>query len=312
MADRRGKREPRDLVAQTIEDTFSRMRTGQSAEQKQKGANTNQASESRPADRPRRKHATARLASVSPPEQPAAIDSQPALQTGSLVTRAGETPAATSEIPDSSNGRRGKIQRGTRMLEMEPHLLTSEIEPAVSAPASQPLLQTPDVGPALELDRKPAVDVPPRAGVLDIQLRLAALSVNGRDGRIPSSGRAEGRIEAKDAEYPCANVFDDGNEVVVVADFPGIERSTLRVWLQGRMLTISGRSKPPACSENSRLRWSERALGTFVRSFRLPHELDLPKASASYRNGLLEFRAPKIVLPQPRRIAVRGSENADR
>ncbi|WP_054948683.1 Hsp20/alpha crystallin family protein [Numidum massiliense] len=49
---------------------------------------------------------------------------------------------------------------------------------------------------------------------------------------------------------------------------------------------------------------SERYIGQFHRVISLPTEVDESKASASYNNGILEIRMPKIEAPKGKRIDV--------
>jgi HSP20 family protein len=48
----------------------------------------------------------------------------------------------------------------------------------------------------------------------------------------------------------------------------------------------------------------ERWTGEFTRSLQLPDELDLEKANASYRHGILTVRIPRREEQKPRQIPV--------
>lgn len=48
----------------------------------------------------------------------------------------------------------------------------------------------------------------------------------------------------------------------------------------------------------------ERAYGAFQRSFALPARVDHERAQATYRDGILELRLPKLESAKPKRIAI--------
>jgi HSP20 family protein len=50
----------------------------------------------------------------------------------------------------------------------------------------------------------------------------------------------------------------------------------------------------------------ERAYGSFQRSFVLPTMVDQEKVQASYHEGILELRLPKLESAKPRRIAIQS------
>jgi HSP20 family protein len=48
----------------------------------------------------------------------------------------------------------------------------------------------------------------------------------------------------------------------------------------------------------------ERAYGTFQRSFVVPIMVDQEKVQATYHDGVLELRLPKLETAKPKRIAI--------
>ncbi len=104
--------------------------------------------------------------------------------------------------------------------------------------------------------------------------------------------------------YPAINVFSDGDETVIRAEVPGLAPETLNVQVEDRMLTISGKREPLEPAQGS-FRRRERGTGEFSRRLRLPTDLDLGKAEASVRHGVLTLRVPRREEAKPREIKVR-------
>ena len=106
--------------------------------------------------------------------------------------------------------------------------------------------------------------------------------------------------------YPPINIFDHGNEVVAIAEVPGLDLTEVQVSGQGRTLTLSSERRPVVESDGAYHR-RERKFTQFSRSIQMPEELDLSKASATYNAGLLIVRIPKSEAAKPRQINVQSA-----
>jgi HSP20 family protein len=69
-------------------------------------------------------------------------------------------------------------------------------------------------------------------------------------------------------------------------------------------LTLKGRRTHEAEVKDDRHHRVERSYGTFQRSFALPTRVDHEKAQATYRDGILELRLPKLETAKPKRLAI--------
>ena len=103
--------------------------------------------------------------------------------------------------------------------------------------------------------------------------------------------------------FPAVNIFQDKARYVARLEVPGVAPDTLRVEAHGQVLVISGKRDLPEPAGGSYHR-RERSGGEFSRSIQLPDDLDVAKAEAAYRNGVLTVRIPKRAEAQPRPITV--------
>lgn len=89
---------------------------------------------------------------------------------------------------------------------------------------------------------------------------------------------------------PAIEVFHEGEQLVVRADLPGMNKDNVHVEIQGDLLTISGERRQE--HEDHRGNWfhSERSYGSFRRSVRLPGGADAANAEATFADGVLEVR----------------------
>jgi len=94
-------------------------------------------------------------------------------------------------------------------------------------------------------------------------------------------------------QTPVMDIYEEGEEVIVKAEVPGLEKGDIEVRVAGDLLTVSGKKEKEEKVEQKDYYRYERAAGAFTRSVRLPAEVELEKVTAHLENGVLEIRAPK-------------------
>lgn len=92
---------------------------------------------------------------------------------------------------------------------------------------------------------------------------------------------------------PKVDIFEEGNEVVMRADMPGIEKKDIDITIDDNMLTISGEQTHEDKVEKGSYVRCERTHGSFFRRFELSSDVDADKIKAHLGNGVLEVRLPK-------------------
>lgn len=92
---------------------------------------------------------------------------------------------------------------------------------------------------------------------------------------------------------PVLDMYEDGNEVVVKADLPGMKKEDVEITLTDNILTISGERKSEEKAETATYKMYERRYGSFSRSIELPSDIVADKTNAHFENGVLEIRLTK-------------------
>lgn len=109
------------------------------------------------------------------------------------------------------------------------------------------------------------------------------------------------------AWMPAVDIHETEDGYVVKADLPGLKKEDIQIDLKDSTLTLKGEKKfEEKVSKDNYIR-TERAYGTFIRSFTLPHNVDAEKIKASYRDGVLELTLPKKEEAKPKQIKVEVS-----
>jgi HSP20 family protein len=103
---------------------------------------------------------------------------------------------------------------------------------------------------------------------------------------------------------PAADVLETEGEYKVLLDLPGIDPSAIQLRVEKDTLTIQVDRKQPQAAAGESVHRSERAFGTFLRSFTLPRGVDASRVEATYEQGVLSVKLPKREEAKARTIAV--------
>ncbi len=101
------------------------------------------------------------------------------------------------------------------------------------------------------------------------------------------------------------DVHETENEVVVTCDLPGLEKKEdVHIAIDDNRLSISGTiNRVNEIKEENMFR-KERYVGSFHRTITLPNSVSEEEIKASYRNGVLEVKMPKLMKENKKRIDV--------
>jgi HSP20 family protein len=92
---------------------------------------------------------------------------------------------------------------------------------------------------------------------------------------------------------PSVDIFEDGSDVVVKAEIPGMSKDEIDVNITDDIITISGEKRSEEKIEKKDYFRLERTHGSFSRSLTLPAEIRIDDAKAAFKDGVLEVRIPK-------------------
>ena len=92
---------------------------------------------------------------------------------------------------------------------------------------------------------------------------------------------------------PTVDIFEEGHDIVMKAELPGMKKEDIEVNITDDIITLSGEKKKEEKIEKKNYHRLERSYGSFVRSFRLPTEVQTEQVKAQFKDGILEIRVPK-------------------
>jgi HSP20 family protein len=102
---------------------------------------------------------------------------------------------------------------------------------------------------------------------------------------------------------PAVDILENANEIVVLADMPGVESKNVDIDLKDNQLTITGKVDPPEGDKEISL-YKEFNWGDYVRQFTLSNVIDQGKISAKMEKGVLRLVLPKVEKAKPQKIKV--------
>lgn len=120
-----------------------------------------------------------------------------------------------------------------------------------------------------------------------------------RDG-----GRATEGLEGRRLVAPPVDIYENADEILVVADVPGARPDGITVRLDKEELFLHARCDDE--THGKALAGGPRS-ANYSRTFLVPQGVDAEKISAELTAGVLRIRLPKSEALKPRKIAVRAS-----
>ena len=104
--------------------------------------------------------------------------------------------------------------------------------------------------------------------------------------------------------HPAVDVLESKDSYLIHAELPGMKREDIKVEVKDRALVLSGERKSEKPAEGIEYRHTERVPAKFWRSFTLPETVKQDGIEASYKDGVLEIRVPKVEKAMPRQIEI--------
>ena len=137
----------------------------------------------------------------------------------------------------------------------------------------------------------------PSRGVLDIQQEMNRLFDS-------FFGRPLGTNAAERVWVPLVDVYETKDDLVVSLELPGVREKEVEVSITGDLLTVKGERRFDREVKDESFHRVERVYGKFERAIPLPVAVQTDKVKATYRDGMLEIRLPKVEEVKPKQIKI--------
>jgi len=111
------------------------------------------------------------------------------------------------------------------------------------------------------------------------------------------------KLEQRMTTAPFVDIYENADELLVVADMPGVAKDKMTINFDKGQLTIEGRRAP---ATGSGLLAAEYRPVDFHRTFLVPQGIDTDRIAAELQHGVLRVHLPKSAQLKPRQIAVKA------
>jgi len=111
------------------------------------------------------------------------------------------------------------------------------------------------------------------------------------NGSIKNTGEVKSIVRMT----PAVDIYETQDELVLQADLPGVEESSLQLEVSRGVLTLEGEVLDTAADRQY----------SYSRQFTLSDRIDADAGKATMKNGVLTLRLPKSEAAKPKKIAVR-------
>jgi len=115
-------------------------------------------------------------------------------------------------------------------------------------------------------------------------------------------GSAEPVQQQRDTVIPPVDVYENSDELLLVADVPGASHDGIDVQLEKGQLTIQAKRSDEKAGAAIAAEYRPR---DYFRVFSVPQGIDASKIEAQLNAGVLLLRLPKQETLKPRRIEVK-------
>lgn len=102
---------------------------------------------------------------------------------------------------------------------------------------------------------------------------------------------------------PAVDILENEEEIIVLADMPGVTSKSVDIDLRESVLTIQGRISPVE-GEKEVTVYREFDWGDYLRQFTLSDAIDQEKITAKMDQGVLRLTLPKAEKRKPQKIQV--------
>ncbi|MBF0338825.1 MAG: Hsp20/alpha crystallin family protein [Nitrospirae bacterium] len=121
------------------------------------------------------------------------------------------------------------------------------------------------------------------------------------------------RTRTRKVYNPLVDIIERNNDILVIADVPGVDEKSVDITLEKNVLTITGYVEPePGATwseketeDKVRLAYAEYGIGDYQRSFTLSDEVDRNGIEATVKDGVLRVVLPKAETVKTRKIEVK-------
>lgn len=124
------------------------------------------------------------------------------------------------------------------------------------------------------------------------------------DVQLAAAKREVKAPKAANEGHLTVDVYQTSDEIVVQSTIAGANADDIDISVTTDMVTIKGKRMPEERIKSSDYFHQELYWGPFSRAVILPEDIDADAAKASYKNGILTIRLPKLEKSRTKKLRI--------
>ncbi len=126
-----------------------------------------------------------------------------------------------------------------------------------------------------------------------LELEDVSKHLNRIFGRTPARIEPDRELLTMADWTPSVDISETDTAYMIKGEIPGVDRENVKVTIEDGMVTISGERKQEKEEKDKKFHRIERSYGSFMRSFRLPDNVDESAVKAEFKDGMINVTLPK-------------------
>jgi len=122
---------------------------------------------------------------------------------------------------------------------------------------------------------------------------------------VPSKKESEDWLSESEGQLTI-DVYQTPNEIVIKSTIAGVKPEDIDISITNDMITIKGRRQKDEEVKEEDYYYQECYWGPFSRSVILPVDVEVDRADASMKNGILTIKLPKIEKVKTKKISIKA------
>jgi len=101
-------------------------------------------------------------------------------------------------------------------------------------------------------------------------------------------------LNAFGGKTPSVDLIERDDEIIIKAELPGVDKKDMDISATKNTVSIKGTTSHEEKEEKGDYFRTEISRGEYARTLTLPAEVDEDNVKATFKNGILELRLPKL------------------
>ena len=126
-----------------------------------------------------------------------------------------------------------------------------------------------------------------------LELEDVSKHLNRIFGRTPARIEPDRELLTMADWTPSVDITETDTAYLIKGEIPGVSKEDVKVTIEDGMIAIRGERKQEKEEKDKKFHRIERSYGSFMRSFRLPDNVDETAVKAEFKDGMINVTLPK-------------------